>query len=165
MKTTVSILRPLEHEILDWEIHSDFFGEAEGNFPIGWSQWDRTCVLNAAQLVLDWETPHIATYAAFILMRLQDLSKDARDKYAESAKELERRIRRALKFQGTSRHIKAHQGTSRHIKAHQGMNFFPRPQGDKSSNAGKTAMAVFVLRPSIYLMEFFWRSICFRQVV
>jgi hypothetical protein len=119
MKTTVSILGPLEHEILDWAIHSDFFGEAEGNFPIGWSQWDRTCVLNAAQLVLDWETPHIATYAAFILMRLQDLSQDARDKYAESAKELERRIRRALKFQGTSKHIKAHQSTSKHIKAHQ----------------------------------------------
>src|SRR5579864_403950 len=102
MKTTVSILAPLEHEILYWAIHSDFFGDAENNFPMGWSQWDRTCVLNSAQLVLDWETPHIATYAAFILMRLQDLSKDARDKYAESAKELEGRIRRALKFQGTA---------------------------------------------------------------
>jgi hypothetical protein len=104
MKTTISILAPLEHEILNWAIHSDFFGEAESKFPVGWSEWDRTGVLHSAHLVLDWETPHIATYAAFILMRLQDLSRDARDKYAESAKELERRIRRALKFQGTSGH-------------------------------------------------------------
>ncbi len=47
MKTTISILAPLEHEILNWAIHSDFFGEAESKFPVGWSEWDRTDVLKA----------------------------------------------------------------------------------------------------------------------
>jgi hypothetical protein len=81
---------------------SDFFGEAESNFPTGWKAWDRIRVVDSKQLVLDWETPHIAEYVAFILLRLRDLIGDARDKYAETAKGLEKRIRRALKAQGTS---------------------------------------------------------------
>jgi len=104
VKTTISILIPLEHEILTWAINPDFFGETESNFPAGWSSWDRTGVLNSRQLVLDWDTPHIAKYTAFILLRLQDLAKDARDKYSQSAKDLEKRIRRALKAHGTSGH-------------------------------------------------------------
>jgi hypothetical protein len=97
MKTTIPILAPLEHEILNWAIHAEFFGEAESKRPVGWSDWGRTCALNSAELVFDWKTPHITTYAAFVLMRLQDLSKDALDKYAETARGLEKRIRRALK--------------------------------------------------------------------
>lgn len=100
MKTTIPIQSLLEHEILSWAIDSDFYAEDESKFPAGWSSWDRAGVLNSGQLVLDWETPHIATYAAFILLRLQDLYRDARDKYAESAKRLERRIRRAIKSEG-----------------------------------------------------------------
>jgi hypothetical protein len=102
VKTTVSVLFPLGHEILDWAINPRFLGEAETNFPPGWRSWDRTGVLESGQFVFDWETPHIAMYAAFILLRLQDLAKDARDKYAETAKNLEKRIRGALKFQRTS---------------------------------------------------------------
>ncbi len=97
MKTTIPILFPLEHEILNWAINSDFFGEAESNFPLGWSSWDRAGVLNSGQLVIDWETPHIATYAAFIMLRLQDLYNGARDRYAEAAKNLEKRMRDGLK--------------------------------------------------------------------
>jgi hypothetical protein len=104
VKTTIPILSPREHEILNLLINADFFGEAESNLPTGWNAWDRTGVLDSEQLVLDWETPHIAEYVAFILLRLQDLSRDARDKYTETAKELEKRIRRALKAQGTSGH-------------------------------------------------------------
>jgi hypothetical protein len=104
VKTTVSVLFPLGHEILDWAINPRFLGEAETNFPPGWRSWDRTGVLESGQFVFDWETPHIAMYAAFILLRLQDLAKDARDKYAETAKNLEKRIRGALKFQRTSGH-------------------------------------------------------------
>ncbi len=104
MKTTIPIQSLLEHEILSWAIDSGFYAEAESKFPAGWSSWDRAGVLNTGQLVLDWETPHIATYAAFVLLRLQDLYRDARDIYAETAKELEKRIRRALKSQGTAGH-------------------------------------------------------------
>ena len=101
MKTAIPIQSLLEHEILSWAIDSDFYAEAESQFPAGWRSWDRAGVLSTGQLVLDWETPHITTYAAFILLRLQDLYRDARDKYAESAKGLERRIRRALKSEAT----------------------------------------------------------------
>jgi hypothetical protein len=104
MKTTIPIQSLLEHEILNWAIDSDFYAEAESKFPAGWSSWDRAGVLDSGQLVLDWQTPHIAMYAAFILLRLQDLYRDARDKYAETAKDLEKRIRRALKAQGTAGH-------------------------------------------------------------
>ncbi|HLK07308.1 MAG TPA: hypothetical protein VKV30_05195 [Candidatus Angelobacter sp.] len=104
MKTTIPIQSPLEHQILNWAIDSDFYAEAESKTPSGWNSWDRAGVLDPGQLVLDWETPHIAMYAAFILLRLQDLYGDARDKYAESAKELEKRIRYALRSQGTAGH-------------------------------------------------------------
>jgi hypothetical protein len=104
VKTTISILVPVEHEILNWAIHSDFFGETENNFPSHWSSWDRTGVLTPTGLTIDWETPHIAAYAAFILLRLQGLYKDAKDKYATAAKDLEKRIRRALESQDPSRH-------------------------------------------------------------
>jgi len=104
MKTTISILGPLEHEIMKWAIHSDYFEEAESDLPPGWKQWDRASVLNSRQFVLDWETPNIAMYAAFILLRLQGLYADARDKYATGAKNLEKRIRRGLESQGTSGH-------------------------------------------------------------
>jgi hypothetical protein len=89
---------------LTWAINADFFGEAESNFPTAWASWDRTGVLNSNQLILDWETLHIAKYTAFILLRLQDLSGDATDKYAETAKELRKRICHSLKSQGTSGH-------------------------------------------------------------
>ena len=52
----------------------------------------------------DWEMPHAARYAAFILLRLQDLYADAKDRYAMVAKDLEKRIRRGLESQGTSEH-------------------------------------------------------------
>lgn len=104
MKTTISIQSPLEHEILEWAINSDFFGATESSFPSGWSSWDRKGVLTTGELEIDWETPHIAAYAAFILMRLQDLCKDSRDKYAMAATELEQRIRRELKSQSASKH-------------------------------------------------------------
>lgn len=104
VKTTIPILSPLEHEILNWAINSDLFGEAESNFPTGWNAWDRSRVLESKQLVLDWETPHIAKYVAFILLRLQDLYGDARAKHGETARELEKRIRHALKAQGASGH-------------------------------------------------------------
>jgi len=104
MKTTIPIQSLLEHEILNWAIDADFYAEAESKFPAGWSLWDRAGVLDSGQLVLDWETPHIAMYAAFILLRLQDLYRDARDKYAETATHLEKRIRHALKSQGTDGH-------------------------------------------------------------
>jgi hypothetical protein len=104
MKTTISILCPLEHEILTWAINADIFGKTESNFPTGWASWDRTGVLNSNHLVLDWETPHVANYTAFILLRLKDLSGDARDKYAETAKDLRKRICHSLKSQGTSGH-------------------------------------------------------------
>lgn len=102
MKTTISIFSFLEHEILNWAINSDSFGEAESNFPFGWSSWDRTAILDSGHLVLDWETPHMASYAAFILLRLHDLHQDAKDEYARVAKDMERRLRHALKFQVAS---------------------------------------------------------------
>jgi hypothetical protein len=104
MKTKIPIQSLLEHEILNWAIDPDFYAEAEDKFPAGWNSWDRAGVLDSGQLVLDWETPHIAMYAAFILLRLQDLYRDARDKYAETATHLEKRIRHALKSQGTDGH-------------------------------------------------------------
>jgi len=104
MKTKIPIQSLLEHEILNWAIDPDFYAEAEDKFPAGWNLWDRAGVLDSGKLVLDWETPHIAMYAAFILLRLQDLYRDARDKYAETATHLEKRIRHALKSQGTDGH-------------------------------------------------------------
>jgi hypothetical protein len=104
MITTISIRSPLEHDILDWAMNPSILGEAESNFPPGWRSWDRANVLNSGQFVFDWDTPHIAVYAAFILLRLQDLAKDARDKYAETAKNLEKRIRSALKSHDTAGH-------------------------------------------------------------
>jgi hypothetical protein len=103
MKTTISILSPVEHEILDWAINSDFLEEAKGNFPSDWNSWDRKGVLNSRQLVIDWQTPHIAPFTAFLLLRLQNLYADARDKYAEAAKNLEKRISCALKSHSNSR--------------------------------------------------------------
>jgi len=63
-------LSPLEHDILAWAINSELFEEVELS---GWNSWDRTSVLNSGQLVIDWETPNIATYAEFILQRLRGL--------------------------------------------------------------------------------------------
>src|SRR6476660_4367755 len=40
-KTKISILCPIEQEIMKWAIHSDSFKEAESDSPPGWKQWDR----------------------------------------------------------------------------------------------------------------------------
>ena len=100
MTTTIPNLSSLEHDILEWAINSEIFEEVEGGELSGWTSWDRTGVLTRRQLVIDWETPHIATYAEFILLRLESLSEGANDKYAQASKNLEERIRPALKSKG-----------------------------------------------------------------
>src|SRR3979411_3260273 len=82
VKTTISRLSSLEHDILEWAINSELFEDIERAELSGWSSWDRTGVLTQNKLVIDWDTPPIATYAELILQRLQGLSEGSNDKYA-----------------------------------------------------------------------------------
>jgi hypothetical protein len=95
MKTTTPILSPLEYEILEWAINTDLFEKVENGSLSGWNSWDRTGVLTRERFVIDWQTPNIANYSELILRRLRALKEGARDRYAEIAKDLEKRIRRS----------------------------------------------------------------------
>jgi hypothetical protein len=97
MKTMIGIRSPLEHEIMEWAINAELFEDVENGEVLGWSSWDRTGVLTSERLVLDWETPHVAEYAEFILRRLEALEEGARDHYAQVANGLGKRIRHANK--------------------------------------------------------------------
>jgi hypothetical protein len=96
VKTAIPIASALEHEILEWAINSDIFEDVQAREVPDWGLWNRTGVLTAQRLTMDLETPYIATYARFILRRLEDLSEGAKDGYTQAAKRAEKRIRRCL---------------------------------------------------------------------
>jgi hypothetical protein len=96
VKTTIPIDSDLEHEILQWAINSNIFEDVGPRELPDWNSWDRTGVLTAERLVVDLETPHITTYARFILQRLEALSEGANDRYAQAAQTVAKRIRRFL---------------------------------------------------------------------
>jgi hypothetical protein len=96
MRTTIPVRSRLEHEILQWAIHADVFEGIAAGEPTDWKSWNRIGILSPQQLVIDWRTPHIATYAQFIMHRLHALSAGSRDTYAKAAGTLERLIRRSV---------------------------------------------------------------------
>ena len=100
MKTTISTLSSLEHDILDWAIHSELFEDVEGAELSGRSSWDGTTVLTRGKLVIDWQAPRIAAYAELILQRLRGLSEGSNDKYAQVARNLEERLSHDIELHG-----------------------------------------------------------------
>jgi hypothetical protein len=79
-----------------WAINAELFEDVKSGEVPGWDSWDRAGVLTSERLVIDWETPHMAYYSKLILQRLRGLQEDhTRDIYAQIAKDLEVRFRRA----------------------------------------------------------------------
>ena len=101
MKTTTPIRTILEFRIMEWAINAELFEDVENRELSGWSSWDRTGVLTSKRLIIDWDTPHIASYSKLILRRLRGLrglrEHHTRDIYAQAARDLEARIRDANK--------------------------------------------------------------------
>jgi hypothetical protein len=95
VKTTTHICSTLKHQIMEWAINAELFEDVANEEVPGWSSWDRTGVLTSKRLIIDWDTPHIASYSKLILQRLRGLHEDRTDDiYAQAAKGLEDRIRR-----------------------------------------------------------------------
>jgi hypothetical protein len=81
---------------MEWAINAELFEDVESGELSDRSSWDRTGVLTSKRLVIDWATPHIASYSKLILRRLRALQEHhTRDIYARTAKDLETRIRDA----------------------------------------------------------------------
>ena len=97
VRTAIPVRSSLEYEILHWAIHADFLEDVAAGNPPGWESWSRVGVLTTEQLVIDWKTPHIESYAEFIMQRLQALSAGSRDTHARVASKLEKLIRRSVK--------------------------------------------------------------------
>jgi hypothetical protein len=52
---------------MEWAINVELFEDVANEEVPGWSSWDRTGVLTSKRLIIDWDTPHIASYSKLIL--------------------------------------------------------------------------------------------------